>query len=128
MELRSLLEEKPPYGRTPEPHRLSTFETEWKRTGEGAKACDATRAEFMIDIEGLPKSPWNVSAGRVFTDHLIQKMTFNDTQEMRKKLEKAFTSRIKSLKSSRKRKRLSEAERASEKSKHARQQRKYQAL
>jgi plasmid maintenance system killer protein len=82
----------------------------------------------MIDIEGLPKSPWNVSAGRVFTDHLIQKMGFNDTREMRKKVEKAFTSRIKSLKSSRKRKRLSEAEKASEKSRHARQQRKYQVL
>jgi hypothetical protein len=128
VELGSLLEEDPPYGHTPESHQLSTFETEWKRTGEGAKACDATPADFMIDIEGLPKSPWNVSAGRVFTDHLIQKMGLNDTQEMRKKVEKAFTSRIKSLKSSCKRKRLSEAERASERSRHARQQRKYQVL
>jgi hypothetical protein len=82
----------------------------------------------MIDIEGLPKSPWNVSAGRVFTDHLIQKMRFDDTREMRQKIEKAFASRIKSLKYSRKRRRLSVAERASEKSKHARQQRKYQVL
>jgi hypothetical protein len=128
MELESLLKEDPPYGHTPEPHQLSTFETEWKRTGEGAKACDATSADFMIDIEGPPKSPWNVSAGRVFTDHLIQKMGFNDAREMRKKIEKAFTTRIKSLKTSRKRKGLSEAERASEKSKHARQQRKYQVL
>jgi len=78
----------------------------------------------MIDIEGPPKSPWNVSAGWVFTDHLIQKMGFSDTGEVRKKIAKAFTTRIKSLKSSRKEKRLPAAERASKRSKHARQQRK----
>ena len=125
-ELRSLLEEDPPYGRTPERGHISTFETEWERTSGGAKACHARPADFMIDIKGLPKSPWNVSAGRVFTDHLIQKMGFNGTQEMRQKIEKAFTNRIRSLKASYKHARLSEAERASERSKHARQQRKYQ--
>jgi plasmid maintenance system killer protein len=128
MELGSLLEEDPPYGHTPEPHQVSTFETEWKRTGEGTKACDATPADFMIDFEGPPKSPWNVSAGRVFTDHLIQRMGYNDTRAMRKKIEKAFTTRIKSLKSSRKEKRLPAAERAFNRSKHARQQRKDNVL
>jgi hypothetical protein len=82
----------------------------------------------MIDTEDRPKSPWNVSAGRVFTDHFIQKMGYNDTRETRKKIEKAFSGRIKSLKSSHKGKGFPEAERTSKKSKHSRQLRKYQVL
>jgi hypothetical protein len=60
MEIDSLLQEEPPYGRTPEPSRVSTFATEWKRTGQGARACDATPADFMIDVARLPRSPWNI--------------------------------------------------------------------
>jgi hypothetical protein len=62
-ELASLLTAKSPYGHTPEPSQLDTFTAEWKRTGYGAKACNATLTDFMIDIVGTPKSPWNISAG-----------------------------------------------------------------
>jgi len=128
MELGSLLKEDPPYSHTPKLLQLSMFETEWQRIGGGATACNATSADFMINIEGPPKSPWNISAGRVFTYHLISKMGFNDTPEMRKKIEGAFTSRLKSLKSSCKRGRLPEAERSAQKSKHAWQQCKNQVM
>jgi hypothetical protein len=80
----------------------------------------------MIDIVGLPRSPWNISAGRVFTDHFIQKMEYNDMPKIRQQIEKAFTNRIRSLRSRQKRESLPQAERASAKSKHSRQQRKYQ--
>ena len=126
MEIDSLLREDPPYGRTPEPSRVSTFATEWKRTCQGAKACDATPADFMIDIAGLPRSPWNISTARVFTDHFIRKMEYNDAPEMRKAIEKAFTNRIRSLKSRRKKEGLPQVERDVKRSQHARQQRKYQ--
>jgi len=126
IELDCLLQEDPPYGRTPEPSCISTFAAEWERTGHGAKACDATPVDFMVDIAGLPRSPWNIAAGRVFTDHFIQKMGYNDTPEMRQEIEKGFTNRIRSLRSRRKREGLPQVERASERSKHSRQQRKYQ--
>jgi hypothetical protein len=84
MEIDCLLQEDPPYGHTPELSRISTFATEWKRTGQGARACDATAANFMIDIVGLPRSPWNTSAAQIFTNHFIWKMKCNDTSEMRK--------------------------------------------
>lgn len=125
-ELDHLLQENTPYGPTPEPSRVSAFEIEWERTGHGAKACDATTTGFMIDIVGLPRSPWNIAAGRVFTDHFIQKMEYDDTREMRQEIEKAFTNRVRSLRSRRKQEGLPQAERASERSKHSRQQRKYQ--
>ena len=126
IKLEFLLHEDPPYGRTPEPSQVSAFAAEWKRTGHDAKACDATTTDFMIDIAGLPRSPWNISAGRVFTDYFIRKMKYNDTVDIRLEIEKAFTNRIRSLKSRRKREQLPQAERASERSKHSRQQRKYQ--
>ncbi|KAH9012425.1 hypothetical protein EDB85DRAFT_1877766 [Lactarius pseudohatsudake] len=99
---------------------------EWERTGHGAKACNATTTDFMIDIAGKPKSPWNVAAGRVFAEHLIEKMGYDDTQEMQKAIEKAFSNRVKSLQSRHKREELPLVERAIEKSRHSRQQRKYQ--
>lgn len=80
----------------------------------------------MIDIAGEPRSSWNISAGRVFVDHFIQKTEYDNTQELRLRIERAFTNRIRSLKSRRKREGLPQAERASERSKHSRQQRKYQ--
>jgi hypothetical protein len=126
MEIDSLLRDNPPYGRTPERFQVSRFATEWERTGQGAKACNATPADFMIDVAGLPKSPWNVSAARVFVDHFIGKTEYNDTPEMRKKIENAFTNRLRSLKSRRKKEGLPQVERANERSRHARQQRKYQ--
>ena len=100
--------------------------TEWENTDHGAKACDATAADFAIDITGEPRSPWNIAAGRVFADHFVQKMEYDDTQGMRKAIEKAFTNQIKSLRSRLKQEALSQVERASERSKHSRQQRKYQ--
>ncbi|KAI9449263.1 hypothetical protein BJY52DRAFT_1227877 [Lactarius psammicola] len=112
-ELDYLLEENPPYGCTPEPSQVSRFSTEWECTGHGARACDATTADFMINIAGEPRSPWNISAGHVFVNHFVQKMEYNDTQEMRKAIERAFTNWIRSF-------------RASERSKHSWQQRKYQ--
>ncbi|KAH9057790.1 hypothetical protein EDB87DRAFT_1564728, partial [Lactarius vividus] len=81
---------------------------------------------FMVDIAGLPRSPWNIAAGRVFADHFIQKMGYNDMPEKRQEIERAFTSHIRSLRSRRKREGLPQIERASEKSKHSRQQCKYQ--
>jgi len=125
-ELDNLLKESPPYGRTPEPSRVSRFLIEWEHTGHGARACDATTADFMINITGEPRSPWNISAGRVFVDHFVQKMEYDDTQETRKAIEKAFTNRIRSFRSRHKQEALSRADRASERSKHSRQQRKYQ--
>ena len=126
MEIDSLLREAPPYGHTPSPSQVSIFATEWKRTGQGAKACDATSANFMVDVAGKPRSPWNISAARVFTDHLIGKMEYDDTPDMRKKIENAFTNRIRSLRSRRKKEGRPQAERAVERSQHARRQRKYQ--
>jgi len=73
----------------------------------------------MIDVTGLPKSPWNVSAARVFMDHFIGKMEYSDTPEMRKKIENAFTNRLRSLKSRRKKEDLPQVERANERSRHA---------
>jgi hypothetical protein len=92
-ELDHLLKENSPYGRMPEPSQVLRFSTEcqWERTGHGAKACDATTADFMIDIAVEPRSPWNISAGHVFVDYFIQKMGYDDTEEMRKAIEKAFT-------------------------------------
>ncbi|KAH9176459.1 hypothetical protein EDB89DRAFT_1903238 [Lactarius sanguifluus] len=98
----------------------------WEHTGHGAKACDAMTTDFMIDIMGKPKSPWNVTAGHVFTEHLIEKMGYDDTQETRKAIEKAFSNWVKSLQSHHKREELPLVERAIEKSRHSRQQCKYQ--
>ena len=106
----------------PEPSRVSKFLIEWEHTGHSARACDATTADFMINITGEPRSPWNISAGRVFVDHFVQKMEYDDTQETRKAIEKAFTNRIRSLRSRHKREVLSRADRASERSEHSRQQ------
>jgi hypothetical protein len=80
----------------------------------------------MIDVGGLPRSPWNISVARVFTDHYIGRMECSDTPEMRKEIEKAFTNRIRSLKCRRKKEGLPQAERVNERSRHARRQRKYQ--
>ena len=112
MEIDNLLREDPPYGRTPEPSRVSTFATEWECTSQGAKACDATPANFMIDVAGLPRSPWNISTARVFTNHIIRKTECNGTSEMREAIEKALTNRIRSLKSHRKKEGLPQAKRA----------------
>ena len=125
-ELASLLTAKSPYGRTPEPSQLVAFTAEWERSGHGAKACNATTTDFMIDIAGAPKSPWNISAGRVFTSYVIEKMGFDDVEETRTAIEKAFYTRFKSLKTRHGKDGLSQAERAAEKSKHSRYQRKYQ--
>ena len=127
-ELASLLIAKSPYGRTPEPSQLDAFTAEWKRTGYGAKACNATLTDFMIDIAGTPKSPWNISAGRVFTNHIIEKMGYDDVEETRKAIEKAFYTRFKTLKSRHGKGGLSQAERVAEKSKHSQYQRKYQVI
>ncbi|KAI9436770.1 hypothetical protein BJY52DRAFT_1130363, partial [Lactarius psammicola] len=85
-----------------------------------------TAADFMVDLVGGPKSPWNVSAGRVFTDYFIEKTGRDDMPEMRKAVEKAFTNRVKSLKSQWKKDALSQTAKAAERSKHSRKQRKYQ--
>ena len=126
MEIDSLLQDNPPYGRAPEPSWVSRFATEWKHTSQGAKACNTTPADFMIDIAGMPKSPWNISAARVFVDHFIGKMECSDTPEMRKKIENAFTNRLRSLKSRRKKEGLPQVERANERSRHGWRQHKYQ--
>ena len=127
-ELNYLLMAKPPYGRTPSPSRLAAFAAEWERTGHGSKACDAMITDFMIDVTGKPKSLWNVSASWVFASHLIEKLDYDDTEEMRKAIEKAFSNGIKSLKSRHKRDVLPHAEKAAERSKHSRNQRKYQVI
>ncbi|KAH9168602.1 hypothetical protein EDB89DRAFT_2073753 [Lactarius sanguifluus] len=96
VELNCLLQEDP-YGRTPKPSRVSTFMDEWECTGHSAKACDATPIDFMVDVVGLPRSPWNIAAGWVFMDHFIQKMGYDDTPEMQQEIAKAFTNHIRSL-------------------------------
>ena len=126
VELSLLLSGNSPYGHTPPSYRLSAFASEWESSGHGAKACQSTTADFMVDLMGGPKSPWNVSAGRVFTDYFIEKTGRDDTPEMRKAVEKAFTNRVKSLKSHWKRDALSQTAKAAERSKHSRKQRKYQ--
>ncbi len=126
IELSLLLKDKPPYGRTPSSSRLSAFMSEWESSGHGARACETTTAGFMIDIAGDPKSPWNVSAGRTFTDYFIEKTRRDDTPEMRRAVEMAFDTRIRSLKSRWKRDMLPQAAKVAERSKHSRRQRKYQ--
>ena len=127
-ELESLLNAKPPYGNVPDRSQVAAFAAEWVRTGHGAKACDTTTADFMIDIMGTPESPWNVSASRVFVAHLIEKMGYDDTEDMRKAIEEAFFTRVKSLKRMHKQDCHSQAEKVAEKSRHSRQQRKYQVI
>ncbi|KAI9443057.1 hypothetical protein H4582DRAFT_1808873 [Lactarius indigo] len=85
-----------------------------------------TAVDFMVDIAGDPKSPWNVSASRAFAVYLIEKTGCDDTSEMQKAIEKAFNSRIKSLKSRWKRDMLPQAAKVAERSKHNRKQHKYQ--
>jgi hypothetical protein len=80
-ELASLLTVKSPYGCMPEPSQLDAFTAEWKHTGYGMKACNATLTNFMINIAGTPKSLWNISAGQVFTNHIIEKMGYDDVEE-----------------------------------------------
>ena len=80
----------------------------------------------MVDLVGDPKSAWNVSAGQVVADHFIEKTGRDDTPEVRKAVEKAFTNRVKSLKSLWKKDVLSQIGKAAEKSKHSQKQRKYQ--
>ena len=87
-ELDCLLKEDLPYGHIPEPSQVSAFMAEWERTGHGAKACDATPADFMINIAGEPRTPWNIAGGCIFTDHFIHKMEYDDTQETCKAVEK----------------------------------------
>ncbi|KAH8977011.1 hypothetical protein EDB83DRAFT_2327849 [Lactarius deliciosus] len=111
-ELALLLGASPPYGSTPSPSRLSAFASEWENSGHGVNACETTAADFMVDIAGDPKSPWNTGC--------------DDTSEMRKAIEKAFNSRVKSLKSRWKRDMLPQAAKVAERSKHNRKQRKYQ--
>ncbi|KAH8976613.1 hypothetical protein EDB92DRAFT_1960470 [Lactarius akahatsu] len=125
-ELALLLSASPPYGSTPSPSRLSAFASEWENSGHGVNACETTAADFMVDIAGDPKSPWNVSAGRGFAVYLIEKTGHDDTPEMRKAIEKAFNSRVKSLKSRWKRDMLPQAAKVAERSKHNRKQHKYQ--
>ncbi|KAI9437868.1 hypothetical protein BJY52DRAFT_1229997 [Lactarius psammicola] len=96
--------------------------------GHGAKACETTTVDFMIDIAGDLKSPWNVSAGRAFTDYFIEKIGRDDTPEMRRAIEKAFDTRIRSLKSRWKRDMLPQTTKVAERSKHSRRQRKYQVI
>ncbi|KAI9443031.1 hypothetical protein H4582DRAFT_1808977 [Lactarius indigo] len=98
----------------------------WESSGHGATACETTTADFMVDIAGDPKSPWNVSAGRAFTDYFIEKTGRDDTPEMRRAVEKAFDTRIRSLKSRWKRDKLPQAAKVAERSKHSQRQRKYQ--
>ncbi|KAI9430424.1 hypothetical protein H4582DRAFT_2086977 [Lactarius indigo] len=126
VELSLLFKDNPPYGCTPSPSRLSTFMSAWESSGHGATACETTTADFMVDIAGDPKSPWNVSVGRAFTDYFIEKTGRDDTPEMRRAVEKAFDTRIRSLKSHWKRDKLPQAAKVAERSKHSRRQRKYQ--
>ncbi|KAH9035250.1 hypothetical protein EDB85DRAFT_2143903 [Lactarius pseudohatsudake] len=126
IELSLLLKDNPPYGRTPSPSQLSTFTSEWESSGHGTKACETTTANFMVDIAGDLKSPWNVSAGRAFTDYFIKKIGHDDTPKMRREIEKAFDTRIRSLKSRWKRNMLPQAAKVAERSKHSWRQRKYQ--
>ncbi len=127
-ELKSLLVAKPPYGCVPDRSQIAAFEAEWERTGRGAKACNAMTTDFMIDIVGALKSPWNVSAGRAFSGHLIKKIGCDDTEEMRMAIEKVFCNRVKGLKTQYKRDGLPQVEKAAEKSRHSRHQRKYQVI
>jgi hypothetical protein len=85
---------------------------EWESSGHGMKACKATTSDFMIDIAGDLKAPWNVSAGQVFANYLIEKMGHNDTLEMWNAIVKAFTNRVKSLKLHAKRDTLPQAGKA----------------
>ncbi|KAH9014068.1 hypothetical protein EDB84DRAFT_1443993 [Lactarius hengduanensis] len=87
-----------PSGRTPEPSRVSRV--------------------TKVTLEYLPLG--------VFSLIICPKMEYDDTQEMRKAIERAFTNRSGVLRSRHKREALSRADRASERSKHSRQQRKYQ--
>jgi hypothetical protein len=112
----------------PEPSQLVMFTAEWKHTGHGMKACNATTSDFMIDIASTPKSPWNISAGQVFTSYIIEKMGYDNVEEIQKAIEKAFYTRFKSLKSHHNKDGLSQAERAAEKSRQSQYQHKYQVI
>jgi hypothetical protein len=127
-ELAELLKDNPPFGRTPDPSQLVAFAAEWERTDHGAAACNATTTDFMVDVAGTPRSPWNASASRVFANYLVEKMGYDDTEETRKAIEKAFSTRIKSLKLRYKHNVLSRANKAAAKSEHSRYQRKYQVI
>ena len=113
-ELDSLSKVEPPYGHIPSPSQLAVFAAEWECTGCGTKSCDATVTDFMINVASKPKSLWNVSAGQVFASHLIEKLDYDDTEEMRNAIEKAFSNRIKSLQSCHRRDKLPHGEKDAE--------------
>ncbi|KAA1477407.1 hypothetical protein DENSPDRAFT_758508, partial [Dentipellis sp. KUC8613] len=52
---------------------------------------------FCINVRGTPRSPWNVSASRVFIKHLTQKHDFPDNSVVRQRIEHAFFTRVKGL-------------------------------
>lgn len=83
------------------PEQAAAFSAGWK-TSSGT-TCDpcCTESNFRFDILGKPKSPWNKSAGRVFTTsfakhYQISKPYFPGIIE-------AFHTRVKSLKADYKR-------------------------
>jgi len=80
----------------------------------------------MIYLAGDPKSPWNVSAGRVLADYLIKKTGRDNMPEMWKLIEKAFITRVRGLKCRFKKDTLPQAEKVAERSKHSRKQCKYE--
>ncbi|KAI0312352.1 hypothetical protein OF83DRAFT_1176721 [Amylostereum chailletii] len=83
-----------PFGPMVTDEELAEFTQLWELS-QSVYACMMER--FQIDIQGTPKSPWNVSAGRIFTKHVIAKFHFLDDSEVRQKIQEVFSTRVKSL-------------------------------
>ncbi|TFK68612.1 hypothetical protein BDN72DRAFT_897950 [Pluteus cervinus] len=86
-----------PNPQLPSPRELLTFSQRWNVDGGATAGPCCTAQSFKIDIRGTPHSPWNQSAARVFTAHLIQSRNLPNTYQNWEQLTKAFFTRVKSL-------------------------------
>jgi len=104
----------------------AAFAARWNMVGEDScrPCCDAD--SFRFDILGLPHSPWNKSASRVFRDSYIDYYNLPSTTAVMLDVEDSFFTCLKTLKRSYRASRLLLGQRLNVSSKTRRYQRKSQ--
>jgi len=73
---------------------IAEFEARWK--DDKSKDC-CNVDSFRINIRGAPKTPWNISAARVFARSFIDSYRLNKDSETLMEISNCATTRIKSL-------------------------------
>ncbi|TFK63314.1 hypothetical protein BDN72DRAFT_902507 [Pluteus cervinus] len=87
-----------PQRRGPSEGDLQAYTARWNLDNGATTPPCCTVATFAIDWAGTPRSPWNRSAARVFTNSIVVVANLEDTYKERQALMKAFFARVKSLK------------------------------